>query len=496
MRPTDRSAPRSLVHRFQARAARRPGATALVWRHTEVDYGGLHRLARAAYARLDALGLPPGAPVGVLAAKSPDAIALVLALLAQRRPFLLPSPTLAEPTLRALFAQAGCVAVLSTEQGRPLVDHVIATDGDGPELPTASDPDEVGFMLTTSGSTGLPKVVPLSTGATARFADWAAAEFDIGPHRTVLSYAPLNFDLSLLDLWTTLAAGGRVVLAEADHSTRGAYLLDLLVAHEVNVVQAVPMFFQLLADHTRTPVSTVDHVIVTGDVLPERCLAALPDLFPNARLHNLYGCTETNDSFLHEIDPGAGVPVPLGKPISGVDAVLVDSDGAVIDGPGVGELHVRTPFQTAGYLDPALDADRFGPGPGGRAGRYFRSGDLVRRHPDGQLTLEGRTDFQVKVRGVRINPQEVERVLLAHPDVAEAAVLALPDPVAGTALHAFVGRRDRSLNSLAVRKHCADRLPRQAIPSAVHLLDTPLPRTATGKPDRARITRDHVEKGT
>jgi acyl-coenzyme A synthetase/AMP-(fatty) acid ligase len=478
---------RFLVNRFRTQVGRRPHEPALVWRNSRISYRQLYERACGAQARLDRLGLPPGAPVAVRAVKTPGTVALVLALLGLGHPVLLAPADLADDTMTALLRSAGCEVVLSG-------DHE-ATGSQAGELRVGEEPDAVSFMLTTSGSTGVPKVVPLASAAVGRFVDWASARFAIGPQRTVLNYAPLNFDLCLFDIWTTLATGGTVVLVDPDHATRAPYLHDLLDRNQVNVVQAVPMLYQLLLDHGSTlPAAT--HVIATGDALTERALAGLPALFPHAQLYNLYGCTETNDSFLHEIDPATDhAPLPIGRPVDGVDAVLVTPSGGVLTGPGVGELHVSTPFQTPGYTDPALTAAAFGPHPAGTGPRrYFRSGDLVRRHPDGTLTLKGRADFHVKVRGVRVNTQTVERTLLELDEVMGAVVFAVPDPLAGNTLHAVIHlRAPQSLHSLAVRAHCAGRLPRSAVPTAIQLTDEPLPTTSTGKPDRARIKRTYLK---
>jgi acyl-coenzyme A synthetase/AMP-(fatty) acid ligase len=475
----------NLLALFVKQVRHHPDDAALVWRNGSVSYLELHERVCGAQFRLDRLHLPPGAPVAVRAVKSPDTIALILALLGDSRPFLLPPEGLSDETFTALVEAAGCRAVLEPEEITPV----------GGELRVVDRPESTSFMLTTSGSTGVPKIVPLTAAAVGRFTAWAAARFNIGPHRTVLNYAPLNFDLCLFDIWATLAAGGRVVLVEPEHATRAGYLHELIDANEVHIVQAVPMLFHLLFERQR-PLPGVTHVVATGDALTARGLAQLPELFPNARLHNLYGCTETNDSFLHEIDPATdNAPLPIGRPICGVDAVLVDPNGAVFDGPGIGELHVSTPFQTEGYTDAALNGAAFGPHPDGATDRvYFRSGDLVRRTADGTLTLEGRADFHVKVRGVRVNTQAVERTLLELDEVAGAVVFAVPDQIAGNALHAIVHRRDpESLHSLAVRAHCARRLSRAAVPTAIQLTDEPLPTTSTGKPDRARIKQTYLE---
>jgi acyl-coenzyme A synthetase/AMP-(fatty) acid ligase len=172
--------------------------------------------------------------------------------------------------------------------------------------------------------------------------------------------------------------------------------------------------------------------------------------------------------------------------LPGVHTLILDQSGAVLNGPGTGELYVSTPFQAAGYLDRTRHTDKFVPHPTGVDKRpWFRSGDLVRREADGRVFLIGRSDFQVKVRGVAINTAEVEHVLQEHPAVLEAAVVAVPDPIAGRKLVAGVQRApDSKLNSLSLRQHCARRLPQAAIPSTLHIVDGPLPKTATGKVDR------------
>jgi acyl-coenzyme A synthetase/AMP-(fatty) acid ligase len=170
--------------------------------------------------------------------------------------------------------------------------------------------------------------------------------------------------------------------------------------------------------------------------------------------------------------------------------VIKTEDGALLDGTGTGELLVRTPFQTRGYLNAALNEGRFAsfPDDGGGEITYYRTGDVVRRHDDGLLTLEGRADFYVKVRGVRVSTQVVEQAIQEHPEVVEVAVVAIPDELAGKRLHAAVRRaQDSTLNSLGLRKHCASRLARTEMPSIIEIGTEPLPKTSTGKVDRKRV---------
>jgi acyl-coenzyme A synthetase/AMP-(fatty) acid ligase len=349
-------------------------------------------------------------------------------------------------------------------------------------------------MLTTSGSTGLPKIVPLPADGIGRFNEWAASQFEIAPGTTVLNYAPLNFDLCLLDIWTTLRYGGCVVLVDQDRGTNGAYLADLIEGNRVNVVQAVPMLYRLVIDAAREDGRTfpeVKHIMTTGDKLPPSSLQELPGLFPNARIYNIYGCTETNDSLVHEIDLSDGVPtnIPVGQPLPGVSAMLVAEDGGFLEGEGSGEFVVATPFQTHGYLNASLNADRFVSYPENGQGdkRYYRSGDIMQRSAEGTLTIVGRSDFYVKVRGVRVSTQVVEQAIQEHPDVIECAVVAVPDELAGARLHAVVRREpDAKLNSLTLRQHCATRLARTEMPSTIDIVTDPLPKTSTGKIDRKR----------
>jgi acyl-coenzyme A synthetase/AMP-(fatty) acid ligase len=497
---------KSLADHFAEQAQRQPDAPAVIWDGEPISYGELQQMAEGAGGELE--GLPEDRPVGLRAKKSPEAIALILACLRARKPFLLPSIELAPETLAQLFAQAGVSQVISPQGPRSqsaaslraLVDEARTDDSAPSEWPPVGGAEDVTFMLTTSGSTGLPKIVPLTAGGVDAFTDWAAEQFEIRPGTVVANYAPLNFDLCLLDIWTTLKHGGTVAMVDQDRATQGAYLADLIGDNQVNVLQAVPMLYRLLIDVNRADGRTfpsVKHVITTGDKIPATSLAELPKLFPNARFYNIYGCTETNDSLIHEFLGLAegNVPshVPVGQPIPGVIARVQQDDGTALEGTGTGEFMVWTPFQTRGYLKSSLNEGRFVTlsENGGDGRTYYKSGDIVRRHEDGTLTLEGRADFYVKVRGVRVSTQVVEQAIQEHPAVVEVAVIAVPDELAGARLHAQVRREaDAKLNSLMLRQHCATRLARTEMPSTIEIVTEPLPKTSTGKVDRKAVAAE------
>jgi acyl-coenzyme A synthetase/AMP-(fatty) acid ligase len=498
---------RSIANHFADRVERQPDAPALIWEGEPISYAELKGLADSAYSEIEGARLPDDRPVGIRAKKSPEAIALILASLRAGKSFLLPSIELAPETLAALFAQAGVSQVLSPHGPRSesaaslraLVDEArAAPETSDSEWPPVGGGDDVTFMLTTSGSTGLPKIVPLTAAGVDAFTDWAAEQFEIKPGTVVANYAPLNFDLCLLDIWTTLKHGGCVAMVDQDRATQGAYLADLVNDNQVNVLQAVPMLYRLLIDVNREDGRTfpsVRHVITTGDKIPPSSLAELPTLFPNARFYNVYGCTETNDSLVHEFlglaDGNVPSNIPVGQPIPGVIVRVQQDNGSALEGPGTGEFMVWTPFQTRGYLRADLNAGKFVTleDDGGRT--YYKSGDIVRRHEDGTLTLEGRADFYVKVRGVRVSTQVVEQAIQEHPAVIEVAVIAVPDELAGARLHATVRREaDAKLNSLQLRQHCATRLARTEMPSTIAIVTEPLPKTSTGKVDRKAVAAE------
>ncbi|MGN6867348.1 MAG: AMP-binding protein [Solirubrobacteraceae bacterium] len=502
------TAVRSLADHFAEQVQRQPDAPALIWDGQPMSYRELSELADSSYAELQDARLPDDRPVGLRAKKSPEALGLILGCLRAGKSFLLPSIELAPETLAQLFAQAGCSQVLSPHGPRSesaaslraLVDEARSAPekgglGSQSEWPPVGGGDDVTFMLTTSGSTGLPKIVPLTASGVDAFTDWASEQFEIKPGTVVANYAPLNFDLCLLDIWTTLKHGGCVAMVDQDRATQGAYLADLVNDNQVNVLQAVPMLYRLLIDVNREDGRTfpsVTHVITTGDKIPATSLAELPKLFPNARFFNIYGCTETNDSLVHEFLGLAegNVPsnVPVGQPIPGVIARLQQEDGTALEGTGTGEFMVWTPFQTRGYLKSSLNEGKFVTLEDDNGRTYYKSGDIVRRHEDGTLTLEGRSDFYVKVRGVRVSTQVVEQAIQEHPAVVEVAVIAVPDELAGARLHATVRREtDAKLNSLMLRQHCATRLARTEMPSTIEIVTEPLPKTSTGKVDRKAV---------
>ncbi len=339
--------------------------------------------------------------------------------------------------------------------------------------------DAHGLWTTTSGSTGRPKIVAHDPGGIDRFVRWARSRFALGADTVSLSLSPINFDIATLDVWAVLAAGGRVVFAPQEDLTNGAALAAAARRHGVSLLQAVPVVLTLIAG-ARVPAPGVRTVVSTGDFYPLETLSDLESAFPRADLWSVYGSTETNDSFM--VDLRRATAGELGEPLDGVRYG--------IDGVGTGELVVSTPFQALGYVNAPNDAWRTVEGR-----REFRTGDLVTTDADGTLRLTGRSDRQVKVRGVRLSLDAVEAVLRHQNGVADAVVTARGKESGDRELLAAVlVEPGAAVTNLALRSAVSSALSPTAVPSRTFLTTEPFPVTGTGKTDRNSAIRRLLER--
>lgn len=469
-------------------AAAAPAAPALHHAGAAYSFGELVETANRSSRELADHGVA-GGPVAVVAAKSPESVAALLALSNLGSPAFIAAENTPTEQLGRLSRSAACT-------------HIVRVSSTGAlevtQLPRPTSPaTSAAVILTTSGSTGLPKLVPLPDTAIANFINWARTTLDLGSDTVALSYAPLNFDLSLLDVWAVLCSGGCSVLVSSTEAADPGALAQILTSTKPDLVQAVPLLLRLLSGSTGLSVDSVTRLILTGEPFPTHLWTSATSIFPAATVLNVYGATETNDSFLHEVlrEDVAQGRVPIGRPLRGVEALLVDGDSEVT-GPGVGELVVSTPFQSPGYLDHVGPDDAFHVRPG-RAGVFYRTGDIAQRDEAGTFHLVGRASNVVKVRGVRTNLNQVEAALNAHNDVVEAVVVPLQDPADGeNVLHAAIEYvRETRPDTLGLRQHCRSRLALASVPTRYHQFST-LPRTSSGKVDRSAISAHirHQEK--
>lgn len=472
------------VRRILEQADRSPDKAAIRHRSGTVTY---QQFTNQALALLEAMRfltlVQPGQPVAVLADRNITTLAGVLACLIGGYPPLVIARTLPHGMRDAVARDAGVAAWLDGTEVTP-------ANADAPVRVLT----DTFMILTTSGSTGAPKGVRLTPWGVDRFVNWAAEEFGLGTDYTTLSLAPFSFDISLLDIWATLSFGGTVVVPTQLESLRGSSVLNQVREHGVRIIQAVPLFYAGMSEVSE-PCVGVEHVIITGDAADAATLHTVRRLFPRARVVNIYGATESNDTFMHVVNPADVAPLPIGRPLPGVDVLVLDERGKPVDGEGDGELWVRSPFSAAGYTDPSRDLDRFLPHPSTGFGprEWFRTGDLVVRAHDGTFRLSGRADRQAKVRGIAVNLDEIEKTLTDHPAIVEAAAQIQQKDRGGQ--HIVVVART-ALPAPQVRdlkEHCSLRLHAAAVPDQFILTDRALPRTNTGKLDRQAIFTESYE---
>jgi acyl-coenzyme A synthetase/AMP-(fatty) acid ligase len=459
---------------------------ALVWRGQRLGHDGFRQLIHQKRAALAGLSLPPGRPVVVESNKAPGTIALIHALRQAGIPVLILPRGLGAEIRPEVAGRAG--AGIELVDGAAGIERHELQIGDR-VVPEAAS--RAAFILTTSGSTGVPKGVGLPELALTRFSAWARRTFDIGPGTRVLSYAPLNFDLSLLEVWATLDAGGTVVLVDPETAADPAALQRLVAEERPHLVEGVPLLYQQLVSAPTGILVDVRHLIVTGEATPQPLRAALARHCPGAAFHNIYGSTETNDSFVFSCGASefaSRVKLPIGQPIDDTEFRVVDEDGWDLTAAGEGELHTATAFAALGYTEAALteaafyrktDAD-------GVIHWFYRTGDMVNRDEDGALSLVGRRDHIVKVRGVRTNLKDVEQAIESHPEVVGVVACVVTEDDGVARIHAVL-EASSMLSTLALRQHLSSRLPRTAIPSRFIVSTQPLPRTTTGKPDRKAL---------
>jgi amino acid adenylation domain-containing protein len=489
---------------FDAQAARTPDAPAVVTPEGDLTYAELRARALRIAARLAALGVGPEVPVAVHCDRTAGLAVGFCAVLEAGGVYVPVDPTVPAERIALLLADAGCAAVLtetplpaSVAEGAP----VLSLDPGGEEeegeafVPPALAPANLAYVIYTSGSTGAPKGVGVPHGAAAAHAVIAAGVYRLGPGRRKLLFASSSFDVSVEDMLATLLSGAALVprgaaLPEPAELTRRIAALGIT---DMNLPPAYwAEWVRSLAEADSMP-ATPHMMIVGGDEMPAEAVRLYHrSPLRHARLLNGYGPTETvvtaTVEEVGEISENATGPVPIGHPMPGRSAWVVDGGGSLLPLGVPGEL-VLGGLLARGYRgQPALSAAKFVPDPFSDepGARLYRTGDLARRRPDGRIEFLGRVDHQVKIRGFRIEPGEIEATLLRHPKVAAAVVMARtggPDKF----LAAYVvpgGEEAPEIPEL--KAFLAERLPAHMVPAAFVVLPA-FPLTPSGKVDRRAL---------
>ncbi len=486
------SVPELLVR--QARL--RPDAIAIVDDAGALTYAELLDRARRLAGTLRSRGVGRGDAVGVLLPRSAlGAIAPLGAMLAGAA-YVPLDPGHPGPRIARTLADAGATLALTTAAlagalpaGVEAID-VAAANGDEPLIESEAGPEDLAYVIYTSGSTGEPKGVEVTHRNVCRLVDDPGFA-ELGPGTVMLHAASPAFDAATLELWGPLANGGTVaVLAEQPAPDSIAAAIESL---GVTTMWLTAGLFHELVDRRPECLRAIRHLLAGGDVLsPAHVARALSELPPHGRLSNGYGPTETTTFALtHDLRPGdeVGATVPLGRPIQGTLCEVLDAAGQPAPVGVTGELWIGGDGVARGYRgDPELTALRFGEDPGRPGVRRYRSGDMVRRRADGALEFVGRADRQLKVRGVRVEPAEIERVLREHAGVADVAVAPYEDRGRERALAAYLVPATPGADPSAaeLRAFAAERLPAAMVPGSWVPLAA-LPLDPNGKVDRNRL---------
>ncbi len=493
---------RGLHEMVEAQAERRPEAPAVIFDGGELSYAELNGRSNRLARRLRRLGVGPEVLVGLCAERSPELVVGLIAVLKAGGAYVPLDPAYPRERLAWLLEDSGVPVLLTQEHRRadlpPHGAQVVLLD----EVPLESAhnlrfvnvPEHLAYMIYTSGSTGTPKGVLVSHRGLDNLAEAQTRLFEVGPDSRVLQFASLSFDASVSELAMAFHAGAALCLAPRRELLPGLELIELLRRERITTVTLPPSVLAALPEAALPDLRTI---VVAG----EACSVDLARRWSaGRRLINAYGPTEVTVCATAGLYDGGG-RLPVGRPIQNVEAYVIDPEGH-LSLPGVpGELLVGGAGLARGYRGrPGLTAERFVPHPFSQAPgeRLYRTGDLVRFLPGGdlgELEFLGRIDHQIKVRGVRVEPGEVEAALLAQPGVREAVAVAREDGAGPVRLVAYVvPAAGASLDPAALRNALAGTLPEPLVPAAVAVLEA-LPLTPSGKVDRQALPAPDGTRG-
>ncbi|MER5935698.1 amino acid adenylation domain-containing protein [Streptomyces sp. NPDC001928] len=494
--PNDQPLPHPTVRElFEDQATRTPDAPAVLHGDdTPLTFAELDARADRLAAALLARGVGPESVVGVALPRSPALVTALLAVLKASAACMPIDPGYPPDRIALMLDDARprmviCDAPMAQQLGieRELVCPPDAEAAVRQRPPLS--PENPAYVIFTSGSTGRPKGVIGTQRALANRLAWGR-ELGADSAGVRVSKSPLSFIDGLTELLGALVAGEAVALADDESTGDPTALAALADRHRATLLTAVPSLYTTLVESAPPGAfSSVRTWISSGETLPGELALAITRRWPDARLINLYGCSEAaGDSLIHVHERGEGA-VPLGRPIAHTRVHVLDPFLRPSPVGAVGELYLSGAGLARGYLnEPGRTAERFVADPLGPPGsRLYRTGDLARLRPDGTVEFLGRADDQVKIRGFRIEPGEIEAAIRALPEVGRAAVVAREDGSAPRRLVAYVvPAPDATLEPLALRRALAERLPVHLVPSAVVALDA-LPLTPSGKLDRRAL---------
>jgi len=494
-----------LPRMFEEQAARTPDAEALVADGRRYTYAEVNARANRLAHHLRDLGVGPERTVGVHLARSAEMVVGLLAVLKAGGAFVPLEPSWPAERIAGIGRDARLTAVLTTPGGRgglpggltaPAVEldpGWAAFDGrPSTDPPALADPDNLAYVIYTSGSTGAPKGAMIRHEAISNRLPWQQGLLGMTPDDAVLHKAPLTFDISVNEIFLPLVTGARLVVAERGTEGDTAHLLGLIARERVTFVYLVSSILgtMLERDDVATAGRSLRHVWCGGEVLTPELFARFRERL-DATMYHGYGPAEATIGVTCQVyqgaDPAEGITI--GRPNPNTRVHVLDAGMRPVPAGVAGELYIGGVPLARGYLgDPAKTAEKFVPDPFGTepGARLYRSGDLARYRADGNIEFLGRADNQIKIRGVRVELEEIEAVAARHPAVRQAVVLADGQHDA-TRLSAYcVAETGRPVTAEEVRDWLGRRLPEYMVPRDVHLLPA-FPLMTSGKVDRTAL---------
>jgi amino acid adenylation domain-containing protein len=512
----------SLPYALDQATVRSPEQEAVRYRGQSLTYAELHQHATRLACVLQDQGVQRGDRVGVYLRKSLEAIVALYGIMKAGAAYVPLDPFAPVTRLGHILADCGIRCLISEEQQQPQLQQLQTSmplecvigvsptaTGSMRHIPwhdvlsTVASRESVmdvgahdlAYILYTSGSTGTPKGIVHTHSSALGFAQWAAHEYGLSVADRVSNHAPLHFDLSTFDLFAAVLGGATTVIIPEYLTKFPSGLAQLMAEERLSVWYSVPYALIQLLEHGNLQtwdIRALRWVLFAGEPFPTKHLRRLMAVIPQARFSNLYGPTETNVCTYYHVEPALednDTPIPIGRPCAGTETLVIDEQTQPVPQGDIGELLVRGPTLMRGYWGrPELDARSFVRHAGLQyGGPFYRTGDLVQCRPDGNYFYLGRKDRQMKIRGYRVELDEIEATLLAHEDVQEAAVYTVPDSAGSQSLTgAVIPRQGAVLTVRGLIQHVARRLPPYAVPADLMIMDD-FPRTSTGKIDRRAL---------
>ena len=506
-----------LHHIFESRVREAPGHVAIRSTGEQITYGQLDDRANQLAHKLKGMGVGPDVLVGLCVDRSTEMIVGLLAILKAGGAYVPVDPAYPSKRIEFLLTDSAVDVVVTVARvekclGECRARKVLVDDlssGDAPAAPRSVEGNktDLAYVIYTSGSTGVPKGVPVEHGNVVRLFEQTDHWFGFNRHDVWTMFHSISFDFSVWEIWGALLYGGTLVIVPYDISRSPAQFQSLLTANKVTVLNQTPSAFRQLIteDAAQSKLSDRDLrlVILGGEALDVRMLEPWVARHGDERpqVINMYGITETTVHVTYKRilkdDLRRADVSPIGIPIPDLRIYLMDSEGQpVVDGTP-GEIYVAGRGLARGYLNrPELTASRFAQSPGGE--RLYRTGDLAVRLPGGELAYRGRCDNQIKVRGFRVEPREIELCLNAHPQVATAIVIPNDYGEGDVRLVAYVVPRpgfDLTVENLKadLAERAAAELPLHMRPSDYFVVSE-IPMTDHGKANREALRQMLVQK--